>query len=204
MRIHPKYIQLIGDALIPILGFFFWEWNLYFIILFYLLDLFTKEILLHVKSTKINLYQEGIHYDHFLKGKKQKLKSSSLSIVLLSFSIFLIHKTMPYIQTGFDTNKQIVEFLSYKEMGIEQGYILIPLVIFMGYSQYKMEFLTPGLYTKLTIENLWRPHLISLFVLLAFIAISFGCVQFFDLPEWFFVIAIVLISSIFQLIFLKK
>ena len=56
MRINPKYIQLVGDAIIPILGFFFWDWNLYFILLFYFLDMLTKEVLLHLKSNKINQY----------------------------------------------------------------------------------------------------------------------------------------------------
>jgi len=53
MRVNTKLIQLAGDALIPILGFFFWDWGLYFIVIFYLLDYIVSEILTHLKAKRI-------------------------------------------------------------------------------------------------------------------------------------------------------
>jgi len=204
MRVNPKYIQLVGDAIIPILGFFLWDWNLYFILLFYFLDMLTKEVLLHLKSNKISIYKKEINFDLFLKEKKQRLKYGIISFILLFFSVVLVQLAMPFVQSDFNAKEQIISFWSYKDMGIEQGYILVPLVIFMGYSQYKMEFLAPSIFTKLSMQNLWLPHLRSMLVLMSLTALSFVLVSLKSFPEWFFVVSIVVLSSIYQLIVLKK
>ena len=197
-RLNPKYIQLIGDSIIPLLGYFFWNWNLYFILIFYGIDFLTKEVLLHLKSIKINDFRKGenSHWGKF----------ALTSSLLLSFSIFLIQLSMPHIERNFDSLKELYAFWSLKDVGgIEQGYVLIPLIIFMGYFQYKMEFLKPGLFVKMSIQDLWNPHIKSLLFILGFSAFSFGLVQFIQLPEVFFVVGIVLISSLIQLVsFTKK
>jgi hypothetical protein len=197
-RLNPKYIQLIGDSVIPLLGYFFWNWNLYFILIFYGIDFLTKEVLLHLKSKKINDFRKGenSHWGKF----------ALISGLLLSFSIFLIQLSMPHIERNFDSLKELYAFWSLKDVGgIEQGYVLIPLIIFMGYFQYKMEFLKPGLFAKMSIQDLWNPHIKSLLFILGFSAFSFGLVQFIQLPEVFFVVGIVLISSLIQLVsFTKK
>jgi len=197
-RLNPKYIQLIGDSIIPLLGYFFWNWNLYFILIFYGIDFLTKEVLLHLKSIKINDFRKGenSHWGKF----------ALTSSLLLSFSIFLIQLSMPYIERNFDSFKELYAFWSLKDVGgIEQGYVLIPLIIFIGYFQYKMEFLKPGIFAKMSIQDLWNPHIKSLLFILGFSAFSFGLVQFIQLPEVFFVVGIVLISSLIQLVsFTKK
>jgi hypothetical protein len=197
-RLNPKYIQLIGDSIIPLLGYFFWNWNLYFILIFYGIDFLTKEVLLHLKSMKINDFRKGenSHWGKF----------ALTSSLLLSFSIFLIQLSMPHIERNFDSLKELYAFWSLKDVGgLEQGYILIPLIIFIGYFQYKMEFLKPGIFAKMSIQDLWNPHIKSLLFILGFSAFSFGLVQFIQLPEVFFVVGIVLISSLIQLVsFTKK
>ena len=32
------FIQIIGELAIPLIGFFFWNWSLYFILLFYMIE----------------------------------------------------------------------------------------------------------------------------------------------------------------------
>ena len=204
MRLNPKYIQLIGDAFIPVLGFFFWDWNLYFILLFYFLDMLTKEVLLHLKSKKIVNFQREQGFEDVENEKRAWFKKSLLSFLLLCSIVFLVQITMPFIQLNFNGTQEIIEFWSYKEMGIEQGFLLVPLVAFMGYSQYKMEFLVPAIYSKSKIETHWNPHLKAMTILLSFSALSFGLVHFYRFPEWLFVVLIVLVSSVYQLYTLKK
>lgn len=204
MKLNPKYIQLTGDGAIPILGFFFWNWNLYFILLFYFLDMFTKEIILHAKSKKITNYKAENQLENLINEKKSWMKFGFLSILILSFSILISQIIMPFVQPNFNASKQVVAFLTYKEMGIEQGFVLIPLIAFMGFFQYKMEFIQPAVFAKINVSQLWQPHISSMIVLLAFSALSLGIVQFVQLPEWFFVIGIVVISSFYQIITLKK
>ena len=204
MRIHPKYIQVLGDGIIPLLGFFFWDWNLYFILLFYFIDMFTKEVLLHLKAKKIVAYQEGTESPTVQNEKKVWMKWGIISLILLIFSIFLIQISMPFIQDQFNAKNEIIRFWSYKEMGIEQGYIFVPLIIFMGYTQFKMEFLTPAVFTRMNNSQLWQPHLKAMLILVAFTALTFGLVHFIKIPEVIFVISIVLISSLYQILHLKN
>lgn len=205
MRINPKYIQLLGDSIIPLLGFFFWNWSLYFILIFYFLDLLTKEVLLHLKSKKINDFKNQENAAGYNNEITSWGKYGIISIALLSFCLFLIQFSMPSIQNNFNSLKELNAFWTYKDVGgIEQGYFLIPLIVFMGFTQYKMEFLRTGIYARLSIQELWHPHIKSLFIMLGFCALSFGIVQFIVTPEWVFVLGIVFISSIYQLLLLKK
>lgn len=204
MRIHPKYIQVLGDGIIPLLGFFFWDWNLYFILLFYFIDMFTKEVLLHLKAKKIVGHQIETESPTVQNEKKVWMKWGIISLILLIFSVFLIQISMPFIQVDFNAKNEIIRFWSYKEMGIEQGYIFVPLIIFMGYTQFKMEFLAPAVFTRMNNSQLWQPHLKAMLILVAFTALTFGLVHFIKIPEVIFVISIVLISSLYQILHLKN
>ena len=196
---NPKHIQLVGDAVIPVLGFFLWHWSLYFILLFYFIDLVTKEVLLHIKSKKILDYRKQINTDQFKKETRSWIKFGFFSLVLLISVLVLVQLSMPFIQQHFDYQHEIKKFWFYKEMGIEQGYVLVPLIAFMGYTQYKMEFLLPAIHTKISNSQLWNIHLKTMIILLAFTGLAFGLVHFIHFPEWIIVISIVLISSIYQL-----
>ncbi len=205
MRLNPKYIQLIGDSTIPLLGFFYWNWNLYFILIFYFLDLFTKEVLLHLKSKKIKEFQVKQHAIGLNQEIHSWTKYSVVSFFLLCCCIFLIELSMPSIQKDFDSLNQLFQFWNYKDVGgIEQGYFLLPLIVFMGYTQYKMEFLKTHTYTNININELWIPHLKSSCLMFGFIALSYGLIKFIIIPEFIFVIGIVIISSLYQIWILKK
>ncbi len=204
MRIHPKYIQVLGDGIIPLLGFFFWDWNLYFILLFYFIDMLTKEVLLHLKAKKIVAHQVETGSSIVEHEKKNWLKFGITSVIFLIFSIFLIQISMPFIQVDFNAKNEIIRFWSYKEMGIEQGYIFVPLIIFMGYTQFKMEFLAPAVFTRIDNSQLWQPHLKAMLILVSFTALTFGLVHFIKIPEAIFVISIVFISSLYQILHLKN
>lgn len=203
MRIHPKYIQLIGDAVIPVAGFFFWHWSLYFILLFYFLDIVTKEVVQHAKSKKIIDFNTSQN-QRIENEKTDWIKWGGISFVLLILTGLFVQLSMPFIQSNFDAQRQIVHFWTYKDMGIEQGYFLVPLVVFMGYSTYKMEFLAPAIYAKITVKQVWKSHLNGMIGLVCFAAISFGLVHFIVPPEWLFVVGIVIISSVYQLIILNR
>lgn len=205
MRFNPKYIQLIGDSAIPLLGFFYWNWNLYFILIFYFLDLFIKEVLLHLKSIKIRVFRKEQNAIGLNQEISSWTKYSLISFLLLVFCILLIQLSMPFIQKDFNTLNQLYKFWTYKDVGgMEQGYFLIPLIIFMGFTQYKMEFLKTHAYTNFTIADLWNPHLKSVLILFSFVALSYGIVQFIAIPEFIFVLGIVIISSCYQILTLRN
>lgn len=190
MKLKQSYIQLIGDAVIPLAGALFFDWSLYFILIFYCLDLLAAEVVLHLKSKKTVEFR-GL-------SKNKWLKSGLASGVLFLVSLLMIHFGVFFIQTGIDFKKELFEFISYEEMGIAQGYILIPIIAFSAYQMYRMDFLMPARFRTTSLDEIWRPHLISLLIIIGFSGISIGVSQFLVLPELVYTLCIVAISSAYQ------
>lgn len=192
MRIKPIYIQLIGDAAIPLLGFFVWDWSLYFILLFYLLDLLTSEVFVHFKTRKI-VQSQGV------SSMTPWIMNGFFSLVILLVNVFLFHLGTHFITPEIDFNKEFIAFLTYEDMGIQQAYFLLPLVVFIGYQQYKLEFIRLRKFEQLTFNDLWRDYfaariIIGVYaILLTVIAVMVG------LPAWVYLVLIVLGSAFYQL-----
>lgn len=190
MKIKQAYIQLIGDAVIPLAGALFFDWSLYFILIFYCLDLLANEVILHLKSKKTIEFR-GLN-------KNKWLKLGLVSGVLFLVSLSLIHFGVYFIQSGIDFKKELVEFMAYEEMGIAQGYILVPLIAFSAYQMYRMTFLMPARFRTTSIDEIWRPHLISLLIIIGFSGLVIGLSQFIVFPELVYVLSIVAVSSAYQ------
>jgi hypothetical protein len=188
---NQKIMQLIADAIIPVLGFFWWNWSLYFIVLFYLLDYFSNEVFLHFKSNKIVAYQAI--------EKREWVKKGGLSFLLFVCAIFLIHLVMKSISPNIEFLKELISFWNYKDMGIEQGYILLPLIAIVGYQRFKMEFILPKRFQTISLLEVWKPHLTGHLILIGFIAFVIGLSGFIILPEAAYIIGIVIASSVYQL-----
>ena len=190
MRVKQAYIQLIGDAIIPLAGAFFFDWSLYFILIFYCIDLLASEVILHLKSKKTVEFR-GIN-------KKRWRQHGIKSGLLLTLALVLIHLGVFFIQSGIDFQNELIEFMAYEEMGIQQGYILVPLIAFSAYQLYRMTFLMPARFRTITLDEIWHPHLISLLIIIGFSGLVIGLSQLIVFPELVYILAIVAISSAYQ------
>ena len=193
MKVNAKVIQLASEGLIPLLGFFLWNWSLYFILLFYFIDLLANEVILHLKSKKT------IEYRPISENKTQWLKHGVSSSVTLTFVIVTIHLAMYFIAPGIDFANEAIAFWNYEEMGIKQGYILVPLMVFVGYQQYKMEFLMPAKFRTTDLNTLWVKHIKSLVMIIGFAGFCFGLSQIIVLPEIVFVLGIILFTTVYKM-----
>ena len=193
MKLNPKYVQLVGDAVIPLLGFFLWDWSLYFILLFYFLDLLSTEIIIHLKSKKTVDFQGNI------KLKSEWIKWGITSFVSLGFAIVMIHFAIYFIVPGIDFSQEAVNFWSYEEMGIQQGYILLPLVFLVSFQQYKMMFLMTGRFRNNQLILMWKKHVLPLLLIIAFAGICLGISWFYALPEVYYVLGIIAFSTVYKL-----
>lgn len=189
---NPKYIQFVGDAILPIAGFFFWDWSLYFIILFYFIDVFVSEIVSHLKSKRIYEYKGGYI-------RKRWIINGLVSGVFLASMIFAVHIGLWLLFPDIHFLQEIVSFWTYTEMGIQQGYVLVPLLAFGAYQEYKMSFLRTEKFKTEQLSDLWRPQMFGylLAILASFVVGILG--SFVYLPEVVIVLATILGVSIFRL-----
>lgn len=192
MKLNPKYVQLFGDAIIPLLGLLVWNWSLYFILLFYFLDLLSAEFIQHLKSKKTVVFQQ-------VKGqKKQWLKWGGTSFAFLAMAIVMVHFAVYFITPGIDFQSEALSFWNYEEMGIKQGYILLPLVFLLSYQQYKMTFLMAGRFRNTQLIPLWKKHILPLLLIIAFSGMALALSWFIHLPEAFYVLTIVTLSTLYK------
>jgi hypothetical protein len=150
MRVNPKYIEVLGDTIIPLLGFFLWEWDLYFIVLYFILELIFSEVFLHLKISKIHTFQ---------KENKSWMLYGIIGGIALIIVILLIHFGFLLLNPTIDFPQQIFLFISYEDMGIAQGYILFPLLLISGYQKYKLEFIRMKKHETSSIQSLWKSQL---------------------------------------------
>lgn len=108
---------LFGDAALPLLGFLFWDWGFYFIVLFFVFDILIRSFFL-MKRVK-NLPSMNINHRFALVG----ISMTFLELSLLHLLVFLTLTPIGFFE-------ELWAFLSYEEMGIAQGVVLIPLLIF--------------------------------------------------------------------------
>ena len=126
MNRQEKISSLIGDIGIPIIGFFFWNWSIYFICLFFLLDQLSREVssivrMQHVRE-RVNLTKRAYFFN-----------TLSFLICFLTAHIY-VYNLYPKINFLLEINA----FFWYEDMGIAQGFILLPLVVFSERMRYKM------------------------------------------------------------------
>lgn len=197
MNVKTLYIKIIGDAIIPALGFFLWNWSLYFIVLFYMLDVLVREILIHFKTKKLQHYSQKV-------VKSEWLLNGAKSGVLFIALLFLIHIAIAFIHPGILFKQEIHDFLTYEELGIQQGFVLIPLVVFMGYASYMNEFIRTKLFAIIDFKSLWNEHLLGLVILLGFVIICIVLASIVQLPEWIYLGLIILATSAYQYYKFKK
>lgn len=130
------------------------------------------------------------------------IKYGLLSFVLLISGIFLIHLAFLSIQPGIDFWKEFIAFVRYKDIGFEQGYILLPLIILVGFQRYKLEFVLPRKYVSLTLEGFWKEHLKSHYLIMAGVTFVIGFSTFVVFSEMVYIFGIVVINGLYQ--YLKK
>jgi hypothetical protein len=178
-----RIIQAFADLAIPLLGYFFWNWDFYFILLFYMLDYKIFCVFSFVKSYKIIQY----------KGLQYKFPFFNLlsSIVLILIGFVAIIPALYRIDPTFDLMKNTWEFVSYEEMGIAQGIILIPLLIYAGFAQYKMQFLLTGKFQTTKPSDIWKLHFQTMFLVIAASGLFLGLSLLLNIPVIFYAFALI-------------
>lgn len=182
-----KLIQAIGEAVIPLLGFFYFEWNLYFIILFYFIDLLTTEVFLHLKVNRILKFQSVNSY-----SKKWKI-NTLLNSLLIIFILGGTHVVVSFLYPGISFQQEFVDFVMYEEAGIPipQGFILLPIVIFGNYQQYTTMFLRPRIYQRQSWSYLFFTRKRALGITSICIIIGFVITYFFQIPIVYYLLTVV-------------
>lgn len=179
------WLKIVSDSIIPLLGFFLWDWSIYFIVLFLCLDLISHELVYHLK---FNLLRKA-HSQNFSKN-------SLLSLPLVLVSLAIIQLSLLLLYTDSNPLEELIEFLSYKDMGIAQGYILIPLIGLMAFKEMKLFKMRKDI-NAINIDTFIKSHIKNRAILIVCTFFGVG-LAYIHPPETLILFLIVLTSSALQ------
>jgi uncharacterized membrane protein len=95
MNPQSKIIQLVGDLAIPLIGYYFWEWNMLFILFFYIIDVGISTVFTFIKTKSINQFHHSNYYPR-----------KHITLIILGYLItfylvyFLIQNISPKLNLG--------------------------------------------------------------------------------------------------------
>jgi hypothetical protein len=183
------WIQIIADLAIPLLGFLVWDWSLFFIFAFYVLDYLVSFGVLFAKHRKIKFY----------RNDKQLYLKSILRSVFIAVVVLVIGFQFFHFFDSFSISQELFFFLSYEELGIPQGAILIPLLVLGGYQQFTTFFVKTGAFRVVTLKQLWNNQFKQEVIILAAAAFVFGVSHFFLFPSEIYVVLLIISVTAFRI-----
>jgi hypothetical protein len=108
--------RLFAEVLFPTVGLIFWNWGFDFILWFYFLDQFA------------GLVSDVVKKNGGFVLQRHGLIIIELMVILCAIAVFTI-----------DFLGSLMDFLSYEDMGIAQGYFLIPIMMLGEYLKINLE-----------------------------------------------------------------
>lgn len=146
---NPIVQQYILELLLPIIGYYFLDWSLVMIALFYLIDQFAAFISFCRKLRSISVFN-GI--------------TSNLTIGLYSFVFFIAIGLEMSLLYHFFTTRQGLEMLENECWTFlkQELWLLLPLVMLVYYIKDQFTFFMPRKYTQLKADPIKRHYLISI------------------------------------------
>jgi hypothetical protein len=187
-----QIIQLLLEAGIPIFGMLFWNWNLAFILFYYVFDWLASTLLTGAKIKKCIDYLGGgiFRSNWYLFG--------FISITLILPSLVFANYFLNNVSNDFSFFKEFERFFFYKDMGIEQGYLLLPLVLLNAWTQYRMQFLITQAHTRTNELAIVKKYLLQNGLILIGILLCFGISAVVQLNEWIYIGILLLSTSTFR------
>ncbi len=127
MRKIDKVAGILGDVGIPLMGMLWWGWSFYFILLYLIADLLVRQIFIN-ERLKLTMLDDQEKRQFFQKN-----------LVLLIAELVIVHVLVSLLNPSIDFAEEAWRFWAYKDMGIQQGPLLIPAVFLMEYLRIRNE-----------------------------------------------------------------
>ena len=191
-------LQTLLEAAIPVIGYFEWGWDLSFILLFYLLDALLAFGIFLAKGSK------RLHYSGNAAERTLFTKHSLWGFLLFTAAIAGIAVSVTFLHPELDWWQRIIHFLTYEELGVQQGYVLIPLIVLNGVILYRQQFLTPARYRTLEMQAITKPLILQGLVLTATAGLLLGISALVRFPEEVVIAGFIIGTSAYRFLVIRR
>lgn len=190
--------QTLFEAAIPVVGYFEWGWDLSFILLFYLLDWLLAFGILIAKGRKRLVYSGDRSERHLL------IQHSMIGFLLLITACAGIATSIVFLQPGLDWAERIRAFLTYADMGIAQGWFLVPLMVLNGVMVYRQQFLMTAKYRVQDMAHMTRPFVQQGFILLGCAGLLLGLTALISFPQEILIGVLIVGTSAYRWLVIRR
>lgn len=184
---HPLF-QYSLELLIPVLGYLFFGWTLPVIIAFYFFDFLGAEFARHRRHKKVMEVNSAAEESVWTTGV---IVSAMVFVLTVTLALFLMADMVGV--SGAKPMVEIIEFLK------EEGWLLLPLVLFAAHLKDKMTFYMPKKYYDYSFDKLMKNFYLEIVVLL--LLISVGLVGYYYLSSKLDGLILLAIFILIKLIF---
>lgn len=194
MNTKQKSIMLLGDLIIPLFGYYSLNWSLYFIALYYILDLIGFNIFYQLKAIK------RLKFTSNKNESKIHLKQTFFLIGLTIIITILIHLISLQLYPSIDFSNEFIDFLLYEEelFPFPQVYVLLPLVLLPQYQMYKLEFLQFAKYRQQRIIDIALPSTLNLVSASLLLIVIYGLTYLIQIPFDFWLISYLILEILYK------
>ncbi|MEZ4938116.1 MAG: hypothetical protein R2799_11045 [Crocinitomicaceae bacterium] len=192
---NPLFANIVLENIFPILGFFLWKWNLYYIFLFYFLDFFASEFSFGVKLW--NIIRKPGHYHGFdpefrTKFWKMFLVQFPIFVIVFLICAWLSTLTADSVMTSLDWQAEIQRFF-------QNEYIFVIAIFFAQYLYVKMTFLVPRRFVGLQEGEFYKRNLFGLATTLIGLGCLFGLTQIIHFNEISMILMIISVKMVLDI-----
>jgi hypothetical protein len=196
-----RKLQLItsaGDLILPLLLYFWWKWDLHFILLFVYIDVLAAIAIAYVKERKIL---------RTLKSKRETpiiLRKVFIYCCFVFMGILLFEWAIARLYPDMNLWNSFIEFLWFIELGIPQIIWLAPLVFLFNFQQYRGFFLRMNMHHVTPLVYQQKTHLITFYLFLGNAILFFGLTWLFTAPKTVFLLVLIFNKLTSDLLILPK
>lgn len=188
MKNIEKISAFLGEVVLPLIGFLLWDWGIYFIFLYTLFDKLSKLLFLKVRLN---------HHPNLLK------KSFTLTTIIVSFFVFealLMHISIYFNFENFSFLDGFVGFWVYEDLGVQQGPLLIPLLLLSEWMACKRDIKNKYYNAEKSLYFQIRQSVFRI----AFLFLLVTTCLFVQVPENFIIFSFLIATLIFIFVDFRK
>lgn len=175
---NPLFQQYALELLLPIIGFFVFDWSLLLIGIYFLLDHLVSQIFFYKRSLFVREFQGT-------KAGIGIILVSILAFISLFFLETLMLSTLVLHVQNITLDLLLADFWKLTK---EELWLLIPLVFFAYYLKDKMTFYMSRAFVHFDFKKMIRWDLVGQFIMVSILSVSvFLWIRVFSHPSWILV-----------------
>ena len=188
--LNPKVQQSILEVIFPIVGYFFWDWSLIVIIVFYLCDFFSSQVMYTKRLSAVVKHSNG-------KFKSTIVYSAVIFLILFTCILGFLAEVFSLTEPTSSNLEKLIFFTK------DELWYLLPMILLMYYMTDKMFFFMPRRFTQLLAKSYFSKNLFNNIISTCLILVSIIIYNYYQTSDIITILLLVTAKLLFDY-FIKK